>query len=189
MSAIGKLVFGAMISLLAVTAEAEEQYFPPQAFRDEQTWKDFPVEWYSRELDALEEPSLAAGNIKGEVYRFLWLRSFHPPFVFRLTIQANGTSELTIKKTDGAELRKLVMNKTIQIGATETKIFLSNLDQIYFWRLATNRGETGLDGAQWVIEGVKDGKYHVVSRWSGGALRIFALPLMHKSGEDLEPIY
>jgi len=35
------------------------------------------------------------------------------------------------------------------------------------WKLPTRQSEgIGLDGAQWIIEAVKGGRYHVIDRWS-----------------------
>lgn len=36
---------------------------------------------------------------------------------------------------------------------------------------------------------MKNGKYHIVDRQDGGEIRGWALLLMKKSGEELEPIY
>jgi hypothetical protein len=38
-----------------------------------------------------------------------------------------------------------------------------------FWRLAkTDNKHYGLDGETWALEGVRDGRYHSVTRWSSG---------------------
>jgi hypothetical protein len=47
-------------------------------------------------------------------------------------------------------------------------IFLKLLGQADFWKAPTEEKSdaVGEDGAQWIVEGVKDGQYHVVDRWS-----------------------
>jgi hypothetical protein len=54
-------------------------------------------------------------------------------------------------------------------------VVLQMIDVAHFWTLPSRQQDepnpdgsvtVGLDGAQWVMEGVKDGKYHVVDRWS-----------------------
>jgi hypothetical protein len=59
--------------------------------------------------------------------------------------------------------------------------------QEYFWDLPcrVDDGTVGLDGATWAIEGTRNGKCHVVKRWSpaiGTDFRIFADTLMDLSG-------
>ena len=49
----------------------------------------------------------------------------------------------------------------------------------------------GLDGARWILEGLKKGRYHVVERWSpeGGKFREAAECLIGLSKLDIEKIY
>lgn len=177
--------------LTASTADAKERYFAVRPLDSSQQLSDSRIAWYSKHLAAMGEPSLWLGDHKIETYRMLWLRTFHEPFVFRLTVRPDGTSELTTKKTDGHggyEPGKIVINKTTEIDKKETEILLESLERTKFWDLRDESG-LGLDGAQWVIEGVKDGKYHVIDRHGGGSMMEWALRLMTKSGEDLQPIY
>ncbi len=62
-----------------------------------------------------------------------------------------------------------------------------------FWQLPTEEtaGVIGMDGARWIVEGVKAGRYHLVDRWSpkDGAVREFGLLLVGLSEIDSEPIY
>jgi hypothetical protein len=40
------------------------------------------------------------------------------------------------------------------------------VDEVGFWKAPNPVDDhPGMDGAQWIIEGVKGGKYHVVDRW------------------------
>ncbi len=39
-------------------------------------------------------------------------------------------------------------------------------------------GIGGTDGAQWILEVLIDGNYHVVDRWSGGVIEPFCLELL-----------
>lgn len=144
-------------------------------------------------LASMHEPSFWRSAREIETYRILWLRSFDPPMAFRLVINADGTSKLVTKKTNGQggyEPGVLVLDKTTQIDKRETEILLEALTQIRFWNLPADEGRVlGLDGSQWFIEGAKDGKYHMIERWNGGEIRDWALRVMTKSGEDLQPIY
>lgn len=177
---------------IAGSADAKERYFPVKPLDSDQPLDDFNVVWYSKHLAALEEPSLSSGDIKNETYRVLWLRTFHAPMSFRLTIMPDGTSELITKKTSGFggyEPGELVINKTTEINKRETEILIETLGRTRFWDLSSTESGMGLDGAQWVVEGAKAGKYHVVDRWDGGSVMGWSLLLMNKSGEDLQPIY
>lgn len=110
---------------------------------------------------------------------------------FRLTIKAGRTSELVVKKTRTASRGapvELVLDKTIPISREETKALLETLEQSRFWDLATEWGGRGLDGTIYIVEGIKNGKYHIVERSSGGSMMGWALMLMNKSGEDYRPI-
>ena len=60
---------------------------------------DFKEEWYSQHLIAMGEPLLPDGA--NEVYRFLWLRTFHNPIMIRLTYDPKGC-DLIAKRLDGA---------------------------------------------------------------------------------------
>ena len=48
--------------------------------------------------------------------------------------------------------------------------FLTSLNDLSFWKLPASLVEetnvVQLDGAQWILEGVKQGRYHIVDRWS-----------------------
>jgi hypothetical protein len=55
---------------------------------------------------------------------------------------------------------------------------LAALDSANFWNTPTlpdaDENAVELDGAQWIIEGIRNGKYHIVDRWSpeaGDAVR------------------
>ena len=71
------------------------------------------------------------------------------------------------------------MNKTRALTKEQTSWALDRINEIGFWGLPTYEkpkegvganGEKTLqidvDGAQWILEGVKDGKYQVTDRWS-----------------------
>lgn len=185
-------------ALLAASAtEAKERYFRVTPLDKSQRLDDFAIARYSKHLEAMDEPSLSVTIMRAETYRLLWLRSFNAPMMFRLTIKPDGASELLTKKTGGKggyEPGKLVKEAVVRLDKRDTEIFLTALKKVKFWHLPSQKEGVGFvgmgfDGARWALEGVKDGKYHVVDRWDGGEIKGWALSLMKKSGEDLEPIY
>jgi hypothetical protein len=138
---------------------------------------DSIVDQYSRYLKALQEPSLweTSKRTKGLVYRFLWLRSFDHPIVVRLNVNGDGTGTLATKITSGAggyEPGKLVENRTKKLSKQQTQWFLDRVEELKYWELPSREQKApnvlNLDGAQWVVEGVRDGNYKLVGRWSPG---------------------
>jgi hypothetical protein len=169
---------------------AQTKYFPPGAH--DQSVSD----WYSKQLQALEEPSLwELSKTQGsQSYRFLWLRTFHHPVAIRLDINADGTSRLTTKMTSGAGgygPGKLTQNDVTTMTKERTDWFLEQIERNSFWTLAS-RDETrfGKDGAQWIVEGVKNGNYHIVDRWSpkDGEVRAIGLAMIKELAKlDVAP--
>lgn len=125
----------------------------------------FPVEvpgsdWYSKHLAAMREPSLwdlSRQDFGAEVYRFLWLRSFHHPISVRLTVRKDGTGLLTSKETDGKggyHPGKLIRNLTATLSKQQTDRFRDRAERL--WKLPANQpAAVGVDGAQWIVEAAK----------------------------------
>jgi hypothetical protein len=152
-----------------------QQYFPEAAFGDQKKSNDFIVEWYSQQLKALQEPSLweTSKSIKGQVYRFLWLRSFNHPVVVRLNVNDDGTGTLVTKVGDGQggyPPGKLIENRTQDLSKQQTQRFLDEVKELKYWDLPsreeTNPEVVNLDGARWVVEAVRRVNYKIVDRWS-----------------------
>lgn len=107
-----------------------------------------------------------AKNTHSESYRFLWLRTFHHPIAIRLELRSDGTGALTTKVVNGEAgfLRKnnhLTENVSRPLTREQIQTFLTKIKDLEFWALPNPvHDEAGVDGAQWIIEGVKDGKYH-----------------------------
>jgi hypothetical protein len=155
----------AVILLLTVWNAYGQQYFPPESKN----------QWYSDNLRALREPSLwetSEKDVVAEEYRFLYLRSFHHPISVRLVVNPDQTAILISKETSGKSGKpgRLIRNRDSHLGKLRTEAFLTSLDDLSFWKLPTSLVEdtnvVQLDGAQWILEGVKQGRYHIVDRWS-----------------------
>jgi hypothetical protein len=58
--------------------------------------------------------------------------------------------------------------------------FLGKIEESKFWELPSIQETLGLDGSQWIIEGIKNGSYHLVDRWSpkDGEVRAIGLAIM-----------
>lgn len=164
--------FPALAQKISALRKSKSGYFPKEIFSDEK-WKeqdDFINDWYGKHLKAMGEKSLLdVSNEKTEVYRFLWLRSFHHPIFVRIERNQNKIKLFT-KELNGAggyEPREVLRNFSRDLTEAEWCNFLKSLRKLNFWKLPTNRRDmTGLDGAQWLLEGVKNERYHVVDRWT-----------------------
>jgi hypothetical protein len=171
-----------------------EHFFPDDAFSDERVKRDSPAYGYSLHLSFMEEPSLfKLAEIKDcEAYRFLWLRSFHAPFSFRLHVRQDGTGFLFVKSTNRGGFEQLVLSKATNLDQDQVQHFTTALEDLQFWILQTSeQSHPGLDGAQWIFEGVKAGNYHVMNRWSpkDGQFRQLMQDLVALSGITVEPVY
>jgi len=147
----------------------------------------------------MNEPAMYSEEGDGfESYRFLWLRSFHHPVVVRIW-KSGDDHFILLKETNGAggyEPRQLIIDRTRALTAAEWAEFIRLLDQTCYWALPSeDENIEGNDGAQWILESVKGGRYHVVDRWSpnGGPYReacLYALKLSElKIDTSTEPIY
>ena len=146
-------------------------YFPLNTSND--TFKNvrldsFLVKWYSEQLFALREPIIYSDNSQNEIYRFTWLRTFHNPIAVR--IERHGDNYfLYWKLSNGAggySPGKLMIDKHRVLEKSTWEEFVSKLNQIDFWNMATKQNDMGNDGSEWILEGKSAGKYHVVDRWT-----------------------
>jgi hypothetical protein len=130
---------------------------------------------YTKYLTALREPSLselAQKDPGAEVYRFLYLRTFDNPIAIRLIVTPAG-GRLISKKTSGMggfEPGHLILSRESKLTKESTEWFLEDLKGVDFWNIPAIKNPEGntviLDGAQWIIEGVKQGRYHFIDRTS-----------------------
>ncbi len=151
-------------------------YFPPDRFGETPKDSQFSIEWYSKHLLAMNEPSLfeLSKDSQAHAYRFLWLRTFDPPVGVRVVIHADGSAEVITKVLSGQggyEPGRLKKSTRRRLPKEYVKYELQEIiEGAQFWNLPTREDVdpnfVGLDGARWIMEGVKGGKYHVVDRWS-----------------------
>lgn len=128
----------------------------------------FTLEWYSSHLKSMNEPVLFADN-SNNIYRFTWLRSFNAPVSIRIEESGNKYM-LYWKKTDGMggyEPGVIVVDDKRLLTKKEWSTIGQYLTDFDFWEQPTiSNNRIGFDGAQWILEGMKDGNYHIVDRWS-----------------------
>ncbi|GMT49089.1 MAG: hypothetical protein IEMM0008_0628 [bacterium] len=172
----------------ASSKKLDESYFPKNKMGESY------AKWYSKHLRKMNEPILyTVTNKKIEIYRFTWLRTFHHPIMIRV-YQSGKKSFLIAKELSGAggyDPGEMKHNVKRQLHKKEWQNILTHVKRSSYWFLKTKIDDLGLDGAQWIMEGVKKGKYHVVDRWSPekGSYRELCLYLLKLSGLKVKRIY
>ena len=170
-------------------------YFPEGVFSERPDLHQFRANWYGRDLAAMKEPSLFSLRTEKNscVYRFLWLRSFHKPIAVRLIVNNDGSGNListVISSKGGYELGAISESNEKRVSAEDVRSFEHGLSNLCFWDLPSYEKVIAVDGAQWIIEAVKDGNYHVVDRWCpGGLYGETAFFLVELSGIKVDRIY
>ena len=145
-------------------------YFPAGAWKGYEGRDGFVSEWYAKHLAAMNEPSLLASpSTQREVYRFIWLRTFHHPLAIRLW-RENSQAQLVAIELDGRggyEPGAIIKDKPRRLTEQEWLEFLRLLNQTNYWTMPAEDPEiSGFDGAQWILEAVREDRYHLVERWS-----------------------
>lgn len=113
---------------------------------------------YSGYLAAMEEPVLSENKNPGfEIYRLLYLRE-NNILVVRVQID-NGAQMVVVKEPASIE-------STYKLTSEEWGAIFRLVDEADYWHLAPSNDRLGLHGWTCLLEGVRDGRYHVVERWS-----------------------
>jgi hypothetical protein len=166
--------------------DASPQYFPTGVFAANPVLSDFCDQWYSKHLRAMGAESLLASSADKQTraYRFLWLRTFHHPISILLRIRPDGSGQLDSVELNGHggfDPGTIMTTQIVEVSKDQVNQFEGFIGAADFWASPTpNQNLTGRDGAQWILEGVKEQKYHVVDRWTpkDGAYREACLYLL-----------
>jgi hypothetical protein len=145
------------------------EFFPPGALADQPELHTFRARWYAPHLLSMQErPLYPLGADEPEVYRLLFLPTFHEPVVVRLS-EVEGAWRAVCKRSDGRGgygPGRLTTETERDLSAAQANQFRRLLDRAGFWEMPSWEDSAGLDGSQAVLEGVRPGRYHVVDRWS-----------------------
>lgn len=132
----------------------------------------------SEELLRMGEPSLSCGAVPHDGFRFVWLRSFHPPVAVRVSLGRDSV-ELVATEMSGSGRPApggVVDQLRRRLSTAEWEDLEGALARATFWQLSSAGDEGGPDGAHWIVEGRVGPRYHVVDRWSPrGAFRDLGL--------------
>ena len=145
------------------------QFFPPGVLDENPGLSAALDHWYSSCLLAMQEHPLYPSSSDGsELYRLLFLPTFSRPAVVRLNHVA-GTWQATCKSTDGLggySPGQISHEGQLTLSPTDVRVFNRLLERADFWRMSSYIPSNGLDGSQVILEGVRNGTYHLVDRWS-----------------------
>ena len=174
-------------------SSADDYYFPTGALNSKARTDEFERQWFSSQLAAMGEPSLSCGSRKDTTYRFIWLRSFDHPVAVRI-VESREQFLLTAVELSGAGGYKPghVLQRIERVFAkSQIGQLQQALDSPAFWDRPTEDDRRGLDGSEWIIEGSKNGNYHVVVRWtpSDGPVHDLGMRFLELTGWRFERMY
>ena len=188
-----------MIARLAYAGpvQAQDAYFPELVFLPlDKDVNSIIDDMTSVHLRAMNEPSLwklSRQKRTANVYRFLWLQPLgQHPICIRLT-QAGEDYGLHVGSHDGASgitAGRLTLNKDLKLNKQLGDKLIELIGKSRFWTTPVMVKEDGAiaDGDVIVIEGVKDGRYHVIDRGgtsSGESLKAFCRELLRLADEPV----
>ena len=160
-SAFGGLAQRCRRDLESANATLIYTYFPPKTFQSGAG--DFMVQWYSSVLYGLGEKPLWPADPKQMTYRFVWMRSFHDQVSITMTVQPEGDGQIRLQIYK--RIPQQLESRVLSLSKDQVREVIALIDEANFWKMTTEgNGPQGTDGAEWVLEGVHSGEYHIVTR-------------------------
>lgn len=157
------------LSVRVVKSTAQTEYFPVAELSADGCVRPFRHGWYSRHLEAMNELPLAALAQDDESYRFLWLRTFHQTVMVHVW-HTGSRHFIVVKRLNsraGYNVGTVDLYWSRSLSEKDWDSFLMHLEQSTYWLMPTNGDDVlSTDGAQWIMEGYRDGRYHIVDRHS-----------------------
>ena len=173
------------LSVKVLKSTGQKQFFP-DALPANRWSARFTNGWYARHLDAMNELPLSALENEDESYRFLWLRAFHRP----VAVHVWRTGErhfMVVKRLSGRggyDPGGFDLYWAHSLSENEWDAFMLHLEHSQYWLMPTLDELMSEDGAQWIMEGYREGRYHVVDRQSpeAGPYHDACMYLLRQSG-------
>jgi hypothetical protein len=174
------------LSVRVVKSSAQTKFFPAVALSENAWSSRLRISWYSLHLETMNELPLSALINEDESYRFLWLRSFHNPVAIHVW-RAGGRYFMTVKRLNGRggyDPGTVDLDRTRSLTENDWDAFMMHLEHSQYWTMPTKEDQMCNDGAQWMMEGYREGRYHVVGRQcpGDGAYRDACMYLLRQSG-------
>jgi hypothetical protein len=160
------------ISTLCCTwtlALLQNSYFPIKTTAGANGLTKFESEWYGKSLERMNEPRLCevADSVKTDTYRLTILPTWGNSIAVRVQKQGDFY-HLSARRLDGQagyHPGSLVESKDVELDAEDSRTLGTLIQNLNFFQLATKDDVRGMDGDEWIIEGVAHGKYHAITRW------------------------
>ncbi|HET8650062.1 MAG TPA: hypothetical protein VFL95_08480 [Gemmatimonadales bacterium] len=146
-------------------------YFPlGESWGTPDSMNSFFNDQFSRQLRAMRDvrmPALAADS-SVESYRITYLPTFAPGITERATQHGDSLTLVSIRLSGmgGFDPGHIKQRQVRILTRAEWASLKQALDSAQFWSMPTCDDGIGLDGTYVVVEGVRNGRYHVVVRWS-----------------------
>ena len=133
--------------------------FPPAAGVD-----DFKTDWFCSQLAAASE-GLLPGN---HSYRFAYIPSFHATRIVVVTETAGEWIVIgkVLSGKGGYEPGVLARTTKRTLTAAEARLLENRLANAGMWEPTDKNPDTGVDGAEWILEDRRASKYAFHDVWS-----------------------
>lgn len=145
----------------------QEKKFPCNLLEPNDSLDEFVNRWYSKHLKSLKEPILyKLYNEDKDIIRFTNLGTWSNPFSYRIE-NNNGQITGIYNLTDGQGGYKAgnrIEHKEKTLNKDSWEQLLLKINSVGFWKIRTHDPNMILDGEEWILEILIDGKYHVVTR-------------------------
>lgn len=167
--------------------EADYSCFPGLSLRAVKATTQAEYDLYSSYLKVMNEVPLASLVDEDESYRFLWLRTFHRPVMVHVW-RAGDRYFTVVKRLNGRggyAPGTFDLYWARSLSEDDWDAFMMQLEDSQYWQMPTRDNRMrAQDGAQWIMEGYREGRYHIVNRQSpdNGAYRDACLYLLSQSG-------
>ena len=122
---------------------------------------------WGKYLASLQEPDIARTGDGRDVWRVLWLRSFHPAVAVRVVRDGDSVSIITSQLRPLDSARTALRRDSMPVPlAVWDDIHRTNAARDIWTTVAPPWEGVGLDGALWILETREGNRYHAVEWWS-----------------------
>lgn len=144
----------------------QSAFFPPDSLAKDKEVHEAHSFFYSHYLRTLgEEPLYPTAHGSGDIFRLL----LFPSAVVRIS-GSGDERRVVCKRGTGSEGGVLRHDAEAQLdrplSPAEAVCFVRLLARTEFWSMSSPNEDYGCDGWHAVLEGVSDGRYHLVDRWT-----------------------
>ena len=101
-----------------------------------------------------------------KIFRYTNLGTWSNPISYQIELKDSIVS-ITYKRTKGLggyKAGRLIKNKRKTLKFQDWEALLSKVDSTNFWTIPTHDTNMVLDGAEWILEGLYEKDYHIVTR-------------------------